>query len=78
MLNTSKFFKMFLNAINSLTSHLKRSRALLTTNEDEIIDSLLNSEEDKIRFQKEVEDLIKSNKTSKNVDINGKRFTISV
>jgi hypothetical protein len=70
--------RMLKNAYRLLFDQIRRSRELLSTDNDEVLKRLLSTEKERMQFEREVEELLKSNKTTKDIDINGKKFTISV
>lgn len=78
MLEFKGILGAFSAAFRSIYLNLRSSKSLLVTNDDEIIDRLLKKEEDKINFQKEVDELIRSNQSSRKITINNKEITISV
>ena len=66
----SSVFKLIFNEFRSIDN-------LIVKSNDENLESLLEKPEDKLKFQKAVDEVIKESST-KDITINGKNITISI
>jgi hypothetical protein len=68
--------KMFL-AFKLIYNQVKTINDLMIKSDDENLEKLLERPEDKVKFQKAVDEVMKDS-VSKNVVLNGKNITISI
>ncbi|MBP3944585.1 hypothetical protein J5U18_13690 [Sphingobacteriaceae bacterium WQ 2009] len=80
-----KSFKNFISIISVLTlslgvvwRHIKSVDRFIVKNDEDAIESLLKTDADKVKFRKEVDQLIRENGDSKVIHINNKEITISI
>lgn len=75
-------FSKFLNNIevtfNIIIKHLKTVDDYVVKSDEESIEKLLKTDEDKAKFRNEIDNLIKNNTKTKNIRINNKNITISI
>jgi len=64
--------------MKSIVEHFKRIDNYIVKTDEENINELLKDSKDKIEFEKAVDDLLKSDKKSKEIYINGKNILISI
>ena len=80
--NLNVTFSKFLNNIEVtfkiIIKHLKTVDDYVVKSDDESIEKLLKTDEDKAKFRNEIDNLIRNNTKSKNIRINNKNITISI
>lgn len=78
----SSFFLRISYAVNTaialVFSKLNEIDEYIVKPDDEEFEKLLNSDEDKIKFQMAIDELLRDNKKTKNIEVNNKTVTISI
>ena len=72
------FARILNDAFSSIIYQLISYKTVIAPDNDEIVDSILKDEKGKLEFQKEVDALIHSKDSSKEIIINDRKFTISI
>lgn len=65
------------SVINLIIKQLSLMSELLVKTDDENLDKLLKKPEDKVKFQKAIDEVLKDSST-KNITVNGREITISI
>lgn len=68
----------FNNTILFIVNHFKGIDNYIIKSDEENINNLLKNSKDKIEFEKAVDEILKNNIDSKEININGKNITISI
>jgi len=71
-------FNIFSLSFSLILKHLKSINNYVVKSDDENIEFLLENETDKVKFQNAVDQLLKDNKRSREVNIKNKNITISI
>ena len=69
---------IFTLSFGAIWRQVRSVERFIVKNDDEAIESLLKTDEDKAKFRREVDQLIRENGQSKVIHINNKDITISV
>ncbi|MBQ0907498.1 hypothetical protein KBJ98_02150 [Flavobacterium sp. F-328] len=77
MRNLLSFLGVLSSVFNVMINEFRSINDLIVKSNDENLESLLQKPEDKLKFQKAVDEVIKESST-KDITLNGRNITISV
>ena len=76
--NIISIISVFTLSLGAVWRHIKTVDKFIVKNDEEAIESLLKTDEDKAKFRNEVDQLLRDNAQSKVIHINDKEITISI
>lgn len=69
--------KLFL-PLESILNYITNFNSLLTKSDDENLNILLENPQDKVKFQKAIDELLKNSNSPREVILNGKKIKLSI